>query len=229
MMKLKVAQVGTKYTYKYAIYCVDKRKEISFWHDVPLFNLLNKLNFVCEIPRNTRAKMEVAIDEDNTPIKQDVTKDGKLRYYPYNIKWNYGMLPQTWEDPSHTWSEIGGLPGDGDPLDVIEISRDVKCEIGHIYAVKVVGALALIDEGEVDWKILAIRCDSANSAYVNDVDDIDRVYPGALKSIKDWFRNYKVPAGKPPNTFGLHGRALTASDAMNIVDIGHNLYREKQT
>jgi hypothetical protein len=37
-------------------------------------------------------------DEVGTPIKQDVKK-GKLRFYPYNINWNYGMLPQTWEDP----------------------------------------------------------------------------------------------------------------------------------
>lgn len=32
-------------------------------------------------------------DETNTPIKQD-TKKGKLRFYPYNINWNYGLLPQ---------------------------------------------------------------------------------------------------------------------------------------
>ncbi len=39
-------------------------------------------------------------DETNTPIKQDIKK-GKLRFYPYNINWNYGLLPQTWEDPAH--------------------------------------------------------------------------------------------------------------------------------
>ena len=37
--------------------------------------------------------MEVATDEPHTPIKQDVKK-GKLRDYPYNINWNYGLLPQ---------------------------------------------------------------------------------------------------------------------------------------
>ncbi len=45
--------------------------------------------------------MCAAQDEPCTPIKQDVKK-GKLRFYPYNINWNYGMLPQTWEDPGHT-------------------------------------------------------------------------------------------------------------------------------
>lgn len=49
-----------------------------------------------------------AQDEELTPIKQD-TKKGKLRHYPYNINWNYGMLPQTWEDPAHKAEDIGGV------------------------------------------------------------------------------------------------------------------------
>ena len=46
--------------------------------------------------------------EDGTPIKQDIKK-GKLRFYPYNIHWNYGMLPQTWEDPEQRNDEAGGV------------------------------------------------------------------------------------------------------------------------
>lgn len=51
-------------------------------------------------------------DEEKTPIKQD-TKKGKLRFYPYNIHWNYGLLPQTWEDPAHTNAELGGVAVSG--------------------------------------------------------------------------------------------------------------------
>lgn len=47
-------------------------------------------------------------DEPSTPIKQD-TKKGKLRFYPYNINWNYGLLPQTWEDPAHKNPELDGV------------------------------------------------------------------------------------------------------------------------
>lgn len=46
--------------------------------------------------------------EEGTPIKQDVKK-GKLRFYPYDIHWNYGMLPQTWEDPGYANEEAGGI------------------------------------------------------------------------------------------------------------------------
>lgn len=47
-------------------------------------------------------------NEPTTPIKQD-TKKGKLRFYPYNINWNYGLLPQTWEDPAVKAVEVGGV------------------------------------------------------------------------------------------------------------------------
>lgn len=73
---------------------------MSAWHDVPLYAGDGLLHFVCEIPKETSAKMELATDEPRNPIKQD-TKKGKIRFYPYNINWNYGMLPQTWEDPAH--------------------------------------------------------------------------------------------------------------------------------
>ncbi|KAK4380853.1 Soluble inorganic pyrophosphatase 6, chloroplastic [Sesamum angolense] len=81
---------------------------ISPWHDVPLHLGDGVFNFIVEIPKESSAKMEVATDEHFTPIKQD-TKKGKLRYYPYNINWNYGLLPQTWEDPSLANAEVEGL------------------------------------------------------------------------------------------------------------------------
>jgi inorganic pyrophosphatase len=78
---------------------------VSAWHDVPLYAGNGAVNFLCEIPKETSAKMELATDEIRNPIKQD-TKKGKLRHYPYNIHWNYGMLPQTWEDPGHVDKEL---------------------------------------------------------------------------------------------------------------------------
>lgn len=83
-------------------------KQISCWHEIPLHAGDGLLHFICEIPKETSAKMEVATDEPSTPIKQD-TKKGKLRFYPYNINWNYGLLPQTWEDPKHKAADLDGV------------------------------------------------------------------------------------------------------------------------
>jgi inorganic pyrophosphatase len=190
------------------------------------------LNYVCEIPRLSAAKMEVVLDQPGNPIRQDlvtVTSSGsqqprkKLRFYSEKIPWNYGMLPRTWEAPHHRWSDISGLPGDGDPLDVIEVSRK-RSLTGGVYRVKVFGAFALIDGGEVDWKILAIRADDPLASKIQDIDDVEREVPGELDRIRTWFRDYKVAQGKPPNKYGFEGRALDAKTAMRVVALAHRLY-----
>ena len=33
----------------------------------------------------------------------------------HNINWNYGLLPQTWEDPSHSNPAVKNAVGDNDP------------------------------------------------------------------------------------------------------------------
>jgi len=88
--------------------------------------------------------METATDEPFTPIKQDIKK-GQLRYLKHgNVLHNYGCFPQTWENPKEIHPATN-LPGDGDPVDVIEIgSRNAV--IGEVYPVKALGVLALIDE-----------------------------------------------------------------------------------
>jgi inorganic pyrophosphatase len=123
---------------------------VSPWHDVPLKNADGSVNFICEIPKETKAKMEVATDEKLTPIKQD-TKKGKLRDYPYNINWNYGMLPQTWEDPKHEHPTMK-VSGDNDPVDVVEIGS-AALAMGSVTPVKPVGVYAMIDDGELDWTL----------------------------------------------------------------------------
>lgn len=53
---------------------------------------------------------------------------------------------QTWEYPGHV-DPSTGCKGDNDPLDVIEIGSLVGCR-GEVKKVKVLGILALIDEGQ---------------------------------------------------------------------------------
>ena len=63
---------------------------------------------ICTTSLEPASVLAVPQDEEKTPIKQDVKK-GALRFYPYNINWNYGMLPQTWEDPGHKNEDAGGV------------------------------------------------------------------------------------------------------------------------
>lgn len=101
---------------------------ISPFHDIPMWaDQANRIyNMVVEVPRWTNAKMEIATGEPLNPIKQDVKKE-QLRFvknpFPHHgYIWNYGAIPQTWEDPNRTDAHTG-FKGDNDPIDI--------CEIGH--------------------------------------------------------------------------------------------------
>jgi inorganic pyrophosphatase len=63
-------------------------------------------------------------------------------------------MPQTWEDPNHIHPDTQAK-GDNDPIDVCEIGESVGYT-GQVKQVKVLGAMALLDEGETDWKIIAV-------------------------------------------------------------------------
>lgn len=61
-------------------------------------------------------------------------------------------------------------------VDVVEIG-ETRGKIGEILKVKPLGALAMIDEGELDWKIVAISLDDPKASLVNDVDDVEKHFP----------------------------------------------------
>jgi len=196
-------------------------KVVSPWHDIPLKSGEGTFNFVCEIPKETSAKMEVATDEKFTPIKQDIKK-GNLRFYPYNINWNYGLFPQTWEDPGHIDKDCE-VAGDNDPVDVVEIGSS-QLEMGGVYEVKVLGVYAMIDDGELDWKVITINVNDPKADKVNNVDDIEREFPGELEKILIWFRDYKMPDGKPQNKFGYDNKCLDKDFALKVIDETHEFY-----
>lgn len=56
----------------------------------------------------------------------------------------------------------------------------------------------MIDEGEADWKVVVIDAEDKWAPFLNDVDDVEKHLPGTLSAIREWFRTYKIPDGKPP-------------------------------
>ncbi|XP_030094986.1 inorganic pyrophosphatase 2, mitochondrial isoform X1 [Serinus canaria] len=219
-------------------------KYISPFHDIPLFAGSKEdkeipakrskttgsevlFNMIVEVPRWTNAKMEIATEEPLNPIKHD-TKKGKLRYvaniFPHKgYIWNYGALPQTWEDPNHT-DNLTGCCGDNDPIDVCEIGSKIRSS-GEIIQVKVLGVLALVDEGETDWKIIAISADDPEAQKIHDIDDVKKHKPGYLEATIDWFQLYKVPDGKPENHFAFNGEFKNKDFAVEIIKSTHEHWK----
>ena len=199
--------------------------ELRLWHDVPLVaegSNGSQFNFICEIPKCTRRKFEVATTEGHTPIKQD-EKAGVLREFKKgDIFFNYGCFPRTWEDPRHI-SPDTGYPGDNDPLDVCEIGLR-QVQTGEIRPVKVLGVLAMIDDDETDWKVVAIDAEDRWAPELNDIDDVERLIPGTVSLIREWFRTYKIPDGKPPNKFALDERCMDAAYAHKVIHETHRFW-----
>ena len=114
--------------------------------------------------------LQMSMSVTLNPMKQDVKK-GKMRFvsncFPYHgYIWNYGALPQVRvaalcvcvcvceaKLPAHRRGRIPPTStpntqakGDNDPLDVCEIGQRVWAR-GDVRQVKVLGTVALIDEG----------------------------------------------------------------------------------
>ena len=141
---------------------------------------------------------------------------GNLRYvanvYPQKgYPWNYGCIPQTWENPKHIDANTKE-GGDNDPIDVCEIgsrvpargeviqgidSKSIICWLENTFIltkyssrntqferilnrnkVKALGILAMIDEGETDWKVMCIDVKDELADKINNLEDLENLKPG---------------------------------------------------
>jgi len=133
---------------------------------------------VVEIPAGTDEKWEVA---ENGRVLAIERSDGQLRridYLPYPA--NYGFIPRT-----RLEAEAGG---DGDPVDIVLLGAAAPC--GALVQARILGALRLIDDGERDDKVLAVRPGSP-LGDVDDINDVRERYPGVLDILETWFVHYK--------------------------------------
>ena len=116
-----------------------------------------------EITSGTTSKMECGLEVAHNPIISDTKKNKstgevKLRHYGMPATFNYGFIPQTWED--------GELGGDNDPIDLVDIGMGKKPMLA-VADYTVLGCLGLIDEGEIDWKVLALEVGEAKSLGIS--------------------------------------------------------------
>lgn len=223
---------------EYRVFFQSAGKEISPWHDVECWADKEKsiVNAVIEITKNTRPKMEVATKESKNPIKQDMKK-GKLRDYPLDIFWNYGMIPQTWENPKAEHPELKAF-GDDDPVDVVEIGSE-PIKRGEIVQVKAIGTLAMIDEGELDWKVIGVSTKDPKADKINSVADMEKEFPGQIDEIREWFRNYKsdgkFEGGKwtgiteGQNSFGLDEKCMDVEYTKKVIEETQEQYLALKT
>jgi inorganic pyrophosphatase len=197
---------------------------VSPWHDVELYpsGAGGIVNMVVEISSGMKPKLEMSKKLPNNPIVQDIVKKtGAPRSFTYGpIPFNYGFLPQTLEHPQlkDPWTQ---LLGDGDPVDVVDVTAVRPLAVGAVLSVRVLGALALVDEGECDWKILVAPLQQESGEPP--VASLEAVAPQRIAEIRNWFKFYKTTDGKPVNKFHFDDVSSAAS-ALKVVEHTHTTY-----
>lgn len=200
----------------------------SFWHDLHYHNKQdNTYNTVIEIPKGQIAKYEMSRETYN-PIKQDtkknkITKKEYLRYYKLTPIFNYGFIPRTWEN--NKVEIIENFKGDNDPIDVVELSDNKIYHTGQIIKTFIVGAFCLIDEGEIDWKILAV--DSGMISYEESLNYLkNEKNVEKIREIQKWFKIYKTFDGKKENVIYGNDKIFDVKETEKIIEENHQFYKD---
>ena len=163
--------------------------EKNFLNGYEPINSDETINVVVEIPAGSNAKWEVTKPDGRLKWEFKNGRPRVVKYLPY--PGNYGMVPRTLLP-----KELGG---DGDPLDVITLGPTRRR--GSVVKAKLIGVLKLLDGGEQDDKLLAVLNNSPFS-NVDNLDELDKQFPGVTQIIELWFSNYKGPGQMKSQGFG---------------------------
>lgn len=87
-----------------------------------------------------------------------------------------------------------GVTGDNDPVDVVEIGSRAHRQ-GQVTRVRVLGALAMIDDGELDWKVIAIDPSDPEAHGLKSVEDLEDRMPEALGTCGGGGDRHRAPNG----------------------------------
>lgn len=106
----------------------------------------------------------------------------------------YGFIPRT-----YSGERVGRLAdpegrGDRDPLDVCVLSERPVTRAEVLLSAKVVGGLRMIDQGEVDDKIIAVL---ENDNVWGGARELDDLPPVLVERLQHYFATYKLIPGLP--------------------------------
>lgn len=175
---------------------------MNLWHDVELGdNVPESFNAIIEIPKGSYNKYE--IDKQTGLIALD-----RANYSAAPYPFDYGFAPKTlWDDE--------------DPLDVIVLTT-FPLNPGILVRVRPVAVLDMVDDGDSDFKIIAVPVDDKRWEDVKDLGDLNK---HALKEYQHFFETYKALKGKAA-TVDVRGY-LGAQEAKEAVLKSVALYQEK--
>lgn len=156
------------------------------------------VNAVIEIPQGSRAKYEV--DKETGLLKLD-----RVIYSSFHYPINYGFIPQT-------------LGQDGDPLDILVFCSQPIQSLCLVEA-KVIGNMQMIDQGQMDDKIIAV---AAKDPSVNHLKSVEELPPHFIAELRNYFEQYKVLENKKVVIDNFQDKDI----AINVIEDAIGFYKK---
>ena len=173
---------------------------MNLWHDVSYGpGAPRVVDAIIEIPRGGRVKYEM--DKETGLLRASRVLYGAI-HYPAN----YGFIPRTLDD-------------DGDPLDILVLSQE-DVQSGAVVSARVVGVMPMIDQGEIDDKIIAVMVGDPAFETVRTLDDL---LPHRMNEIMRFFGDYKALEEKEVRVAAPQG----VEEAVKVVERSIALYDTK--
>lgn len=175
---------------------------MNLWHEIPLGDKVpEEFNTIIEIPEGSNNKYE--IDKKTGLIALD-----RANYSSAPYPFDYGFAPQTlWED--------------NDPLDVVVLTT-FPLASGILVSVRPVAVMEMIDDGESDYKIIAVPAKDKRWEDTQDLNDINK---HKIREIKHFFETYKQLKDEniKVEIRGVHGK----DKAIEAINKSIELYKAK--
>jgi inorganic pyrophosphatase len=174
---------------------------MNYWHDIPTSEkeIEHHINTIIEIPHGSKAKFEY--DKEYGIIRLD-----RVLFTSTHYPANYGFIPQTYAD-------------DNDPLDALVLCTEVMPP-GALMRARVIGVFIMVDQGEMDEKILAVSLDDPTYKEIKHVDQIPK---HILNEITHFFEVYKALENKETKVTGFKD----AKEALKIIKECQEKYAKK--
>ena len=146
---------------------------MNIWHDLDASRVKEDSFIVCiEISKGSKKKYE--LDKETGLIILD-----RILYTSTHYPANYGFIPKTYAD-------------DNDPLDVLVLCQE-SLEPMSLVKCRPLGVVKMIDNGDVDEKIIAVV---EHDPFMSNYKCVEDLPNHMLEEMKHFFRVYKELEGK---------------------------------
>lgn len=178
---------------------MDFQNVLHPWHGAMAGDLAPvTVNALIEIPQGSRAKYEV--DKLTGLLRLD-----RVIYSSFQYPINYGFIPRS-------------LGQDGDPLDILVFCSQAIQSLCLVEA-NVIGNMQMIDNGEVDDKIIAVAAKDPSVNHIQKVEDLPHHF---LLELRNFFEQYKVLENKKVVIDNFQDKET----AFRVINEATKLYRE---